>query len=70
MPPSPNAVLRGGPAVISEEERLRHLDDTAGSFKLLRGNRYEHFAPTGETVTHEDGELHVFTWSGCTYVAE
>lgn len=38
--------------------------------KLLNGNRYEHFAPTSETVFVEGRRLQIFVWSGYTKVAE
>jgi hypothetical protein len=68
---TPNAILAGGPAEkFPEVERLRHIIGSESKLKLLRGNRYEHFQRTAETILHELGELRVFTWTGCTYVAE
>ncbi|MEK8170201.1 DUF5988 family protein [Streptomyces sp. M19] len=49
-----NVVLRGGPAAhFADAERILYVPDTENSFKLQRGNRYEHFEPTAETVRHE-----------------
>jgi hypothetical protein len=68
---TPNAILAGGPAEkLPEAERLRHITGPESKLKLLRGNRYEHFQRTAETILHELGELRVFTWTGSTYVAE
>ena len=68
---TPNAVLAGGPAhSLPEAERLRHITSSESKLKLLRGNRYEHFQRTAETILHELGELRVFAWIGSTYVAE
>lgn len=66
-----NALLRGGPsAEFTEEQRVRHVPEGTSTLKLARGNRYEHFQPTGETVHHRGRDLRVFVWSGCTYLAE
>ncbi|MER6188152.1 DUF5988 family protein [Streptomyces sp. NPDC001652] len=66
----PNVLLRGGPAFLPEEERTRYVGDVDSKLKLLFGNAYEHFQPTGETVDHEGVRLRVFEWSLRTYVAE
>ncbi|QMU71576.1 DUF5988 family protein [Streptacidiphilus sp. P02-A3a] len=66
----PNVVLRGGPSSLSDDLRIRYLPNTEVKFKILRGNRYEHFEPTEQTTVHDDRELQVFVWTGCTYVAE
>lgn len=66
----PNAILAGGPKTLPTAERLRHITGSESKLKLLRGNRYEHFERTAETIPHELGELHVFAWTGSTYVAE
>lgn len=65
----PNVVLHGGPA-IPDRDRVRYVEDTTERFKLFRGNRYEHFDPTGETSLHLGEELLVFTWIQSTFVAE
>jgi hypothetical protein len=68
---SPNVILHGGPPPrLSHEDRIRYVSDVSTKVKVLNGNRYEHFEPTGETVVDGEHELHVFTWSTCTYVAE
>lgn len=68
---SPNAILTGGPGdLISDIDRIRYVEDQCDRLKLLRGNRYDHFERSAETVPHELGELRVFVWSGLTYVAE
>ena len=67
----PNAILAGGPAEsLPEMERVRHITVSESKLKLLRGNRYEHFQRTAETILHDLGELRVFAWIGSTYVAE
>jgi hypothetical protein len=67
----PNVVLQGGPE-LGEAERLRTLpaDRMPGVVKVFRGNRHDHFTPTGRKIVEEDGQLHVFEWSHSTYVAE
>lgn len=67
----PNAILAGGPAEnLPDTERVRHITVSESKLKLLRGNRYEHFQRTAETILHDLGELCVFAWIGSTYVAE
>lgn len=65
----PNVLLDGGKG-IPETERIRFLECSNTKFKLFRGNRYEHFEPTGRTVLHGGRELSLFVWSATTYVAE
>lgn len=65
----PNVLLNGGKG-IPDAERIRFLAKSDTKFKLFRGNRYEHFEPTGRTVLHEGRELTLFVWSATTYVAE
>ncbi|MGO4463654.1 DUF5988 family protein [Streptomyces sp. NBC_01276] len=70
---SPNVILSGGPASNLEElERVRYVEDTNAKVKVLNGNRYEHFEPTGGTVVDPELELEllVFAYSGHTYIAE
>lgn len=68
---APNAILTGGPSTCFEGKariwRAARLDAVV---KLLNGNRYEHFAPTSETVFVEGRRLQIFVWSGYTKVAE
>ncbi|MDX3803178.1 DUF5988 family protein [Streptomyces sp. AK04-3B] len=67
----PNAILKGGPAFqLTDEDRIRFIADTTTKVKILKGNRYEHFEPTDTTITANDRQLHVYTWSGYTHVAE
>lgn len=66
----PNVVLHGGPNAWSEDHRLRTVANPDEALKLLNGNRYEHFEPTGESVQHQGRLLRVLRWSRCTYVAE
>ncbi|MDT3399357.1 DUF5988 family protein [Streptomyces sp. B1866] len=69
--PDVNVVLCGGPAVrYPDADRLRYLPDTASALKLERGDRYEHFEPTAETVEHDGRRLLVFAWTRHTYMAE
>ncbi|WP_043489106.1 MULTISPECIES: DUF5988 family protein [Streptomyces] len=69
--PKANVILRGGPASqLPEGERVRYVADAAISLKLPRGNRYEHFEPSPETINHDGVDLQVFTWTRVTYVAE
>ncbi|MGW1273585.1 DUF5988 family protein [Streptomyces sp. NPDC002491] len=66
----PNALLQGGPAFqITDEDRIRYTPDTTAKIKLLKGNRYEHFEPT-HTTTDTTPQLHIYTWTGYTYIAE
>ena len=66
----PNAILRGGPASLSAAERIRHVANCEERFKLPRGNHYDHFDPTSVTEWHDNVELRVLEWVGCTYIAE
>ncbi|MEV4096145.1 DUF5988 family protein [Streptosporangium saharense] len=67
----PNVVLRGGAVPsIPEEQRTRHVFDPSQPFTLPIANRYEHFEPTGETVSLDGLELRVMQWVSRTYVAE
>lgn len=65
-----NVVLRGGPPSLSLRERMRFVRSTDDKLKLFQGNRYDHFEPTGELERHLGRDLHVFVWTGSTYVAE
>ncbi|GAA3889090.1 DUF5988 family protein [Streptomyces sedi] len=69
MSQRPNVILRGGPSV-PDTERVLYVPDPTQRLKIFRGHRYEHFEPTPETALHAGRKLLVFTWSGCTYVAE
>ncbi|AXK32415.1 hypothetical protein DVA86_06875 [Streptomyces armeniacus] len=66
----PNALLTGGPSALERAQRLLHVADLNDRVKILMGNRYEHFAPTGKTVDTEQGKVHVFEWSYRTRIAE
>lgn len=66
----PNALLTGGPGFLPDTERLRYVPDTARKFRLLNGNRWEHFEPTPRRVRKQGREVVVFIWSRHTYVAE
>ncbi|MEU2425709.1 DUF5988 family protein [Streptomyces sp. NPDC007851] len=71
LPNRPNAILSGGPVdQLEEHQRIRYVADGAYSVKVLNGNRYEHWVPSDQKITHPLGELRVFKWSHCTYVAE
>jgi hypothetical protein len=65
-----NVILRGGPASLSAAERIRYVANCEERFKLPRGNHYDHFDPASVTEWHDNVELKVFEWVGCTYVAE
>jgi len=68
---APNVILQGDPpAWPLEEERVRHIPEPGGVFKLQRGNRYEHFRSTGRTENVGGRELHIYEWSHSTYIAE
>ncbi|MEU5404210.1 DUF5988 family protein [Streptomyces sp. NPDC005963] len=67
----PNAILTGGPAeLLPEGERIRYVVDETATVKVLKGNRYEHWEPSPQTVLHTGGELRVYRWVRFTYVAE
>ncbi|MDJ1130688.1 DUF5988 family protein [Streptomyces iconiensis] len=67
----PNVILRGGPSTyLSEDQRIRHVERLDEELKLPRGNRYEHFEPTGESETHNGVRLRVFVWRSATQFAE
>lgn len=67
----PNALLTGGPQVFGTDNGriwfAKRLDQVV---KLQNGNRYEHFAPTPETVLVDGRSLRVFRWQGYTKIAE
>ncbi|MEU9794696.1 DUF5988 family protein [Streptomyces sparsogenes] len=67
--PAPNVVLLGGPMPLADQ-CTRYVDDTESTLKLLVGNAYEHFQPTGEFTEHQGQHLRVFQWIRRTYVAE
>jgi len=69
---TPNVYLSGGQSpYIDEDDRLRHVPDPyQGVLKVLCGNRYEHFKSDAETTVVDDRELHVFSWTHSTYLAE
>ena len=67
----PNVILTGGPAsFLDRGGRLRFADRLDTVVKLLNGNRYEHFAPTAETVFVDGRRLRIFAWTAFTKVAE
>ena len=66
----PNVILRGGPPSLTDDARLRGVSDTTLILKVPNGNRYEHFAPSSETVSVHGRTLRVYVWVRCTYVAE
>lgn len=67
----PNVILRGGVSpYLTDNQRIRYVEDTDDKLKLLRGNRYEHFEPTTESEIHNGTELRVFVWVGGTKLAE
>ncbi|MEU5698710.1 DUF5988 family protein [Streptomyces aurantiacus] len=66
----PNAILTGGPGFLPETERLRYVPDIGSKFRLLNGNRWEHFEPTAKLIRRQGRDLVVFIWSRHTYVAE
>lgn len=67
---APNVILRGGPMQPTDESCTRYVDDIESTLKLLVGNAYEHFQPTGQVVEHQGRSLRVFEWIRRTYVAE
>lgn len=68
---TPNAFLVGGPlGAVTETDRVCFVEESAESLKLDRGNRYEHYSRSPETLEHETGLLRVYTWTGSTFVAE
>jgi hypothetical protein len=73
MEREPNVFLRGGPAeAMGVQDRVLFADDVLRRSKVVvpSGNRYEHYAATGETTVWSGHELMVFQWSGGTFVAE
>ncbi|MFI1018347.1 DUF5988 family protein [Streptomyces sp. NPDC020965] len=71
MDETPNIVLEGGsPNFVPQQMRVCYTPDENAKFKLLLGNRYEHFQPVDERVVIDGRKLRVFRWSYRTYVAE
>lgn len=63
-------LLVGGPAGLSEADRIREVDTLSDRVKLFRGNCYEHFAYTGESQDLNGARLPVFQWCYKTKIAE
>ncbi|WP_369172991.1 DUF5988 family protein [Streptomyces sp. R28] len=67
----PNVILRGGISpYLTDDQRIRYVEDPDEKLKLLRGNRYEHFEPTPESETRDGVQLRVFVWVGGAKLAE
>ena len=68
----PNILLTGGPTGFATRNGGREwfAERLDRAVKLLNGNRYEHFAPTAETVLVDGRRLLVFRWAGYTKIAE
>ncbi|WP_331749097.1 MULTISPECIES: DUF5988 family protein [unclassified Streptomyces] len=67
----PNVILRGGASpYLTDNQRIRYVENTDDKLKLLQGNRYEHFEPTTENEIHDGMQLRVFIWVGGTKLAE
>lgn len=66
----PNAILRGGPHSLGAQGRVVAVADRIAVLKVPNGNRYEHFAPSAETVAADGRVLQVWNWVRCTYIAE
>ncbi|MGY0063236.1 DUF5988 family protein [Streptomyces sp. LZ34] len=66
---APNVILRGGPTELADPH-TRYVDDPESTLKLLVGNAYEHFHPTGQFVEHHGRHLRVLEWIRRTYIAE
>ncbi|MER5746604.1 DUF5988 family protein [Streptomyces sp. NPDC059913] len=66
-----SVLLCGGPLEgAPESERLVRVSDPQQTFKLFKGNRYEHFLPSSESRVVSGQEVPVFLWSHRTFVAE
>ncbi|MFD7921930.1 DUF5988 family protein [Streptomyces sp. NPDC059740] len=66
----PNVLLRGGPAALTETDRLRHVENRDERVRVRHGSGFEHFEATEETVMTDQGHLQVFEWSYRTRIAE
>ncbi|MFH8617419.1 DUF5988 family protein [Streptomyces sp. NPDC017979] len=66
----PNAVLRGGPSHLPEQQRVRYVPRTDENLKLPWRNGYQHFAPTTEHEQRDGTSLKVFVWERATKIAE
>ena len=62
--------LVGGPAGLSDADRIREVDTLMGSVKVFRGNGYDHFTYSGESRELNGTPLPVFQWSYQTKIAE
>lgn len=65
----PNVILRGGPAQHGEHYFYAE-EHVSEKLKVFRGHRHDHFERTIETCVHDGRHLPVYSWIGCTYVAE
>jgi hypothetical protein len=62
--------LVGGPAGLSQGDRIREVDTLGNSIKVPRGNGYDHFTYSGESRELDGTPLPVFKWSYQTKIAE
>ncbi len=63
-------LLVGGPAGLSEADRIRMADTLSNNIKIFRGNCYHHFAYSGESRDLSGTRLPVFRWCYQTKIAE
>lgn len=63
-------LLVGGPAALSQADRIRVVDTLGNSIKILRGNGYDHFTYSGESRELDGTPTPVFQWSYQTKIAE
>jgi Family of unknown function (DUF5988) len=63
-------LLVGGPAGLSDGERIREVDTLLDKVRLSRGNGYEHFTYSGESRDLNGYRMPVFEWCYQTKIAE
>lgn len=63
-------VLVGGPAGITDEDRIRHAESLNDTIKCPRYGGYEHFRHTGDFVSLDGEPTAVFEWTTRTKIAE
>jgi hypothetical protein len=63
-------LLEGGPASLSESDRLHEVADLPDRIRLPKGNGYEHFTYSGGTRNLNGATFPVYQWCHQTKIAE
>ncbi len=63
-------LLAGGPATLTDEDRIQEVPTLLDKVKMARGNGHEHYAYSGESRDLNGSTLPVFQWCDRTRLAE